>query len=607
MSRWVAGGSVGCGAVEPSNPVCNTGRYGAIVRFIFGCPAPNARIVLWPTSIGERVAVEGHGWIRSWGSAAAQPVAIPPFPSLNGQDPAALWQRFQSLLWHDEAQGYWLDVSRMALTPADLETLTPRFAQAFAAMQRLESGAIANPDEQRMVGHYWLRSPALAPDPAAAAHIEAEVDRIESFTHQVLRGEREAPAGRFTDVLWIGIGGSGLGPLLMVRALQQEGLGLPFHFLDNVDPQGFSRTLAALADRLRTTLVVVVSKSGGTPEPRLGMEQVRARLEAAGGSWAAQAVAVTMLGSQLDLRAEAENWCARFDMFDWVGGRTSITSAVGLLPAGLIGADLRGFLAGAAAMDAATRAPDLMANPAALLAAAWYVAGEGRGRRDMVVLPYRDRLEVFSRYLQQLVMESLGKRLDRSGAVVHQGLAVYGNKGSTDQHAYVQQLRDGLDNFFVTFLEVLDDPADIEAIAGERPGDFLEGFLQGTRAALSEGGRQSLTITLRRFDARALGALVALFERAVGLYAELVDVNAYDQPGVEAGKKAAAAVLDQQGRLEALLADGRERSLEQLAGELGLASAEPLFWSLRHLCANARGYGSTGSWGNPASLRFRRC
>jgi|688.fasta_scaffold00025_94 glucose-6-phosphate isomerase len=540
------------------------------------------------------------------GSAAAQPVAIPSFPPLDGQDAAALWQRFQSLLWHDEAQGFWLDVSRMALSPTDLTSLTPRFEQAFEAMARLEAGAIANPDEQRMVGHYWLRTPGLAPDPAVAAHIAAEVDRIESFAQQVVGGAIVAPAGRFSDVLWIGIGGSGLGPLLMIRALQQHGQGLPFHFLDNVDPEGISRTLAALGDRLRTTLVVVVSKSGGTPEPRLGMEQVRARLEATGGSWAAQAVAVTMLGSQLDRRAEGENWRARFDMFDWVGGRTSITSAVGLLPAGLIGADLRAFLAGAAAMDAATRVPELIANPAALLAAAWYAAGDGRGSRDMVVLPYRDRLEVFSRYLQQLVMESIGKRLDRSGAVVHQGLAVYGNKGSTDQHAYVQQLRDGLDNFFVTFIEVLDDPSDIAAIDGERPGDFLEGFLQGTRTALSEGGRQSLTISLRRFDAQALGALVALFERAVGLYAELVDINAYDQPGVEAGKKAAAAVLDQQAQLEALLADGRERSLGELAAELDLASAEPVFWCLRHLCANSRGYVSNGCWGNPGSLRFRR-
>jgi glucose-6-phosphate isomerase len=222
-----------------------------------------------------------------------------------------------------------------------------------------------------------------------------------------------------------------------------------------------------------------------------------------------------------------------------------------------------------------------------------------------VVLPYRDRLEVFSRYLQQLVMESLGKDLDRQGHTVHQGLAVYGNKGSTDQHAYVQQLRDGLDNFFVTFIEALDDPADILPLGQEHPQDFLEGFLQGTRAALTEGGRQSLSITLRRFDERSLGALIALFERAVGLYAELIDINAYHQPGVEAGKKAAAVVLSLQGRLEAVLADGQPRTLKELAAALELASPEPLFWTLRHLCHNPRGLVAEGSWGDPASLIFR--
>ncbi|MFN6134515.1 MAG: glucose-6-phosphate isomerase, partial [Synechococcaceae cyanobacterium] len=338
----------------------------------------------------------------------------------------------------------------------------------------------------------------------------------------------------------------------------------------------------------------------------LGMTQARARLEAKGGHWPGQAVAVTMLGSRLDQQAEADNWLARFDMFDWVGGRTSITSAVGLLPGVLIGADMHAFLHGAAAMDVLTRAADMSNNPAALLAVAWYVAGEGRGRRDMVVLPYRDRLEVFSRYLQQLVMESLGKRLDRQGEVVHQGLAVYGNKGSTDQHAYVQQLRDGLDNFFVTFIEVLEDPEDISAIGGENPGDFLEGFLQGTRSALSEGGRQNLTITLRRFDARSLGALIALFERAVGLYGELINVNAYHQPGVEAGKKAAAAVLEVQQHLDDLMADGQQRALEQIAADLKLESPEPVFWILRHLNANPRGYVVEGDWSVPAQLRFQR-
>ena len=534
------------------------------------------------------------------------PLAADPFTAT----PAQQWQRFCDLLWFDDDLGFWLDVSRMALGAEQLEMLRPRFAAAFTAMQALESGAIANGDEQRMVGHYWLRAPELAPDAATAAHINAEIDAIEHFGRQVLGAELRAPNGEpFSDVLWIGIGGSGLGPMLMIRALQQEGRGLPFHFFDNVDPQGMSRTLAALDPRLATTLVIVVSKSGGTPEPRIGMEQARSRLEAAGCSWPQQAVAVTMAGSHLDQLAAQQNWLARFDLPDWVGGRTSILGAVGLLPGALIGADLRGFLQGAAAMDRLTRNTSIESNPAALLAASWYAAGEGRGRRDMVVLPYRDRLEVFSRYLQQLVMESLGKKLDRQGQVVHQGIAVYGNKGSTDQHAYVQQLRDGIDNFFVTFIEALDDPGDIGPVDGENPADFLEGFLQGTRTALLEGGRQSLTITLRRFDARSLGALIALFERAVGLYGELVDINAYHQPGVEAGKKAAAEILALQNHVESALADGQTRSLEQLLQALGdhaPSSAEPLFWILRHLCANGRGYVANGDWGQPSQLSFRR-
>ncbi|MFM7085685.1 MAG: glucose-6-phosphate isomerase [Cyanobium sp.] len=526
-------------------------------------------------------------------------------PPLDGQNPAALWERFCQLLWHDDDLGFWLDVSRMGLDQESLAALEPRFAQAFAAMAALEGGAIANPDEQRQVGHYWLRCPELAPDAAAGDHIRTEIDRIEAFGRDVLNGTISANGHRFTDVLWIGIGGSGLGPVLMIRALQDPGAGLPFHFFDNVDPDGMHRTLASLGDRLATTLVVVVSKSGGTPEPHIGMQQARRALEARGVSWSAQAVAVTMLGSRLDQEAVAGGWLARFDMFDWVGGRTSITSAVGLLPGVLIGSDIRAFLEGAGAMDALTRRPELLHNPAALLAAAWYSAGEGRGRRDMVVLPYRDRLEVFSRYLQQLVMESLGKKLDRDGQVVHQGLAVYGNKGSTDQHAYVQQLRDGIDNFFATFIEVLEDPGAIPAVEGENPGDFLDGFFQGTRAALSDEGRFNLTITLQRLDARTLGALIALFERAVGLYGELINVNAYHQPGVEAGKKAAAALLELQSRLEQSLADGVERSLAELQDLLQLPSPEPLFWILRHLCANGRQVQASGHWGDPLSLRFR--
>ena len=216
---------------------------------------------------------------------------------------------------------------------------------------------------------------------------------------------------------------------------------------------------------------------------------------------------------------------------------------MGLLPAALQGIDIDAMRSAGAAPTAiaATRGHETLHNPAALLALMWYAATDGKGKKDMVVLPYKDRLLLFSRYLQQLVMESLGKRLDLDGKKVEQGIAVYGNKGSTDQHAYLQQLRDGVNNFFVTFIRVLESGgAPVEVEPGVTAGDYLHGFLVGTREALYGNDRQSMTITIRQVNARTVGALIALFERAVGLYASLIRINAYNQPGVEAGKKAAA-------------------------------------------------------------------
>jgi glucose-6-phosphate isomerase len=157
----------------------------------------------------------------------------------------------------------------------------------------------------------------------------------------------------------------------------------------------------------------------------------------------------------------------------------------------------------------------------------------------MVILPYKDRLDLFSNFLQQLIMESLGKKRDRDGKVVEQGPTVSGNKGSTDQHAYVQQLRDGIRNFFATFLEVLSDRPGISPFIEEdvTTGDYLEGFLLGTPQALYENGRESVTITVDPIDAYHLGVLIALSERTVSFYASMININAYHQPGVEAGKK----------------------------------------------------------------------
>jgi glucose-6-phosphate isomerase len=283
-------------------------------------------------------------------------------------------------------------------------------------------------------------------------------------------------------------------------------------------------------------------------------------------------------------------------MWDWVGGRTSVMSAVGLLPAALQGVDVPAFLDGAAEMDKLTRVRSTRTNPAARLALMWHHATGGRGAKDMVVLPYKDRLLLLSRYLQQLVMESLGKEHDLAGNTVHQGIAVYGNKGSTDQHAYVQQLRDGVDNFFATFLVVLQDRAippgrtPFEVEPGVTSGDYLNGFWQGTRQALFEKGRGSITLTVEKLDAHALGAIIALFERAVGFYATLVNINAYHQPGVEAGKKAATAVLELQLRVVTFLkAQAEPLSAEQIADRLGEPHhVEAILHILEHLAVNKR-------------------
>ncbi len=514
-------------------------------------------------------------------------------------DRLKLWQCFNRYLCRCSGTGLALDVSRMDFTPAFLTKMQPAADKAFAAMAELEAGAIANPDEKRMVGHYWLRAPQLAPKPELHQQIQRTIDDVIAFAKDV-HAKRIVPptSKRFTDLLLVGIGGSALGPQLVADALGTRRDKLKPHFLDNTDPDGIARELHALGNRLKSTLVLVISKSGGTKETRNGMVEVHHAFKARGLDFAKQTVAITGEGSALDKLAQKEGWLRRFPMWDWVGGRTSVLSAVGLLPAALQGVDVKGLLTGAANMDRLTRRQSTKTNPAMLLALMWHHATDGRGSKDMVMLPYKDRLLLMSRYLQQLVMESLGKEHDLSGNVVNQGISVYGNKGSTDQHAYVQQLRDGVHNFFITFLVVQQDalrPArderTVEVEPGVGSGDYLSGFWQGTREALADKGRQSITIFIDKLDAKRLGALIALYERAVGFYATMVNINAYHQPGVEAGKKAAEAVLQVQSKTVAYLRKHPDaaQSAEDIAAGIGMPDhAETVYHVLEHLAANKR-------------------
>src|SRR5436853_119067 len=394
----------------------------------------------------------------------------------------SLWQRFQKYFLRYSEIGFTIDISRMRFADDFLQSMGARAQRAFSEMRQLEAGWIANVDERRMVGHYWLRNPGLAPTASLRNDIEETNARIKKF--------------------------------------------------------------------------------------------------------AGLAVGVTGVGGELVRHARENDWLARFPMHDWVGGRTSVMSAVGLLPMALLGFEIDRFLEGAAAMDQLTRVDVVEQNAAMLLALMWFYAGEGQGAKDMVILPYQDRLALFSRYLQQLVMESLGKEKDREGKIVHQGIAVYGNKGSTDQHAYVQQLRDGVVNFFVTFIEVQKDgtAAPVTVEDDFTSGDYLHGFLRGTRKALFEKGRESITIGISEVTAFSIGALIALYERAVGFYGSLVNINAYDQPGVEAGKKAATELLQLQIKVREKL-NRNPQTADQIARALGV-DPESVYHLLVPLQAN---------------------
>ncbi len=242
----------------------------------------------------------------------------------------ALWQRYQDWLYFNENLGLYMDVSRMRFNEQLVATLEPKFAQAFSAMAALEQGAISNPDENRMVGHYWLRNPELVP-----AHLKNEIidtlDQIEAFVRKFHNARIHPPlAPRFTDVLSIGIGGSALGPQFVDGALAADFPPLAIHFIDNTDPADIDLILNRLKERLSSTLVIVTSKSGGTPETRNGMLEVKHAYEQQGLNFPAHTVAVTMLGSKMDELERMEGWLAEFPMFDWVGGRTSEMSSVGL-------------------------------------------------------------------------------------------------------------------------------------------------------------------------------------------------------------------------------------------------------------------------------------
>ncbi|MCZ7662411.1 MAG: glucose-6-phosphate isomerase [Thermoleophilia bacterium] len=379
----------------------------------------------------------------------------------------------------------------------------------------------------------------------------------------------EVARERFETLVVLGIGGSALGTTALARALlhpfhnllpRVERQGAPRLFVvDNVDPD----TVAGLFEHLdlRSTLINVVSKSGSTAETmavflvarkllqeQLGEEQVAGHL----------VFTTDPYSGVLRKIAWAEGIRA-FEIPPGVGGRFSVLSPVGLLPAAIVGLDVKGLLAGARLMEAWVDDADVLGNPAYLFATLQFLHHTRFHRALSVMMPYSDSLCDVADWFRQLWAESLGKAKDRQGRTVHAGTTPIRALGATDQHSQVQLYMEGPDDKLVTFLRVegfahqvvipslYGQEGSLGYLGGHSLGSLLGAEQEATAWALAERGRPSLTVSLPRVDATSVGQLLYALQVATAVAGELYGVNAYDQPGVELGKKATYALMGRPG------------------------------------------------------------
>ncbi len=378
-------------------------------------------------------------------------------------------------------------------------------------------------------------------------------------------------------VLVLGIGGSALGTKALLDALRApawnelDDEGREFFprltVLENVDPTSVAAALKRIDPR--RVLVNVVSKSGGTAETMAQYLVVRAWLDEALGPAAYRHLVFTTDPARGALRElAAREGIATLTVPPGVGGRFSVLSPVGLLPAALVGIDIGALLSGArAALDRA-QSDELLRNPPALYASLHWAADTWLGARVHVVMPYTDRLRQFAEWYRQLWAESLGKRLDRRGQTVHAGPTPVGAVGATDQHSQVQLFMEGPFDKALTFI-VVDDlgvdvpiparaglPADLAYLPGHGLAGLLRAEQAATAAALARMGRMSLTLGLPDLSAAAVGELLMFFQVATGYAGVWYGIDPFDQPGVELGKRLTFAAMGRPGyEAESVAAD----------------------------------------------------
>ena len=497
------------------------------------------------------------------------------------------------------AAGLELDLSK---EPWSLDDLTTALALAEAAdiegrRARLFAGDTVNSSEGRAALHMALRAPKGADFRAQGEPVSREVEanraRMLDFATRVRAGVVKGATGRpFRSIVHIGIGGSDFGPRLVWEALRPLGSVIDVRFIANVDPAETAFALEGLDPA--QTLVIVVSKTFTTQETMTNAHAARAWLRAAlGPAGDAQLVAVsTALDEVAAFGVPADHV---FGFHDWVGGRYSVWSAVGLSCAIGLGPEaFERLWAGAAAMDEHFQSALLGENAPVLLALAHIFNRNGMGRPVRAVVPYAQRLHLLPNFLQQLEMESNGKRVTADGQPVAHATAaaVFGDAGTNVQHAFFQLMHQGTDVIPVDFIAVREpsegDPAaqrillsnaiaQAEALMVGRGEDEVRAELEakGLPAARIDtlapqrtfpGDRPSAFILLERLDPERLGALLALYEHKVFVEGVLWEINSFDQWGVELGKTLATRVL---GELKGGPTGSHDPSTSALIARLG--------------------------------------
>lgn len=447
---------------------------------------------------------------------------------------------------------------------AKLQTMVDelQLVEQFRSMRR---GAVVNniegyDSENRQVLHTASRDLFHQPPCEAEATTKAlkELSRLGVFLEEIDAGEVKGSTGkRFTTIVHVGIGGSDLGPRALYEALRAYGRPRrEVVFIANVDPDDAARQLTSVD--LSSTLVVTVSKSGGTLETLTNEALVQKALQEAGLDPRQHCVAVTGKGSPMD---NPERYLRSFYMFDYIGGRYSGTSMVGAVSLGFfLGMDhFMALLKGADEMDRLAENPDMRENPALLLALLGVWNHNFLGHPTLAVLPYSQPLHRFPAHLQQCDMESNGKSITRKGeAVVEKtGPVLWGEPGTNGQHAFYQLLHQGTEIVPIEFIGFAESQygKDLEVQGTTSQQKLLANlYAQSLAFALGQksenpnrrfdGNRPSSIIMGTRLDPGSLGALLALYEAKIVFQGFCWDINSFDQEGVQLGKVLATSFLN---------------------------------------------------------------